>query len=43
MIEIPLAQSPEAFDVVAAWHPRYNNNALQKWVLSTLQATDGMS
>ncbi|MCJ8293473.1 MAG: hypothetical protein MJK15_03625 [Colwellia sp.] len=25
------------FDVIAAWHPRYNEDALQKWVISLLQ------
>lgn len=36
LIEIPLEQSPNTFDVIAAWHPRYNEDALQKWVISLL-------
>lgn len=41
LIEIKLEQSPEPFDVIAAWHPRYNEDALQKWVISKLQVKDG--
>jgi len=37
LIEIKLKQSPDNFDVIAAWHPRYNEDALQKWVVSLLQ------
>lgn len=37
LVEIPLEQCPEPFDVIAAWHPRYNEDALQKWILSKLQ------
>jgi len=37
LIEIKLEQSPANFDVIAAWHPRYNEDALQKWVISMLQ------
>lgn len=37
LIEIKLEQSPKPFDVIAAWHPRYNENALQKWVISMLK------
>jgi len=36
LIEITLEESPDKFDVIAAWHPRYNEDALQKWVLSLL-------
>jgi DNA-binding transcriptional LysR family regulator len=36
LIEIPLNESPDSFDVIAAWHPRYNEDALQKWVVSML-------
>jgi DNA-binding transcriptional LysR family regulator len=36
LIKIPLEQSPDKFDVIAAWHPRYNDDALQKWVISLL-------
>lgn len=41
LIEIKLEQSPESFDVIAAWHPRYNEDALQKWVISKLQVKEG--
>lgn len=34
---IELAQSPEPFDVIAAWHPRYSDDALQKWVVEKLK------
>ncbi|MCJ8293475.1 MAG: LysR family transcriptional regulator [Colwellia sp.] len=37
LIEIELEQSPDKFDVIAAWHPRYNEDALQKWVISLLE------
>ncbi|NQZ23675.1 MAG: LysR family transcriptional regulator [Colwellia sp.] len=37
LIEIHLEQVPEPFDVIAAWHPRYNEDALQKWVISKLE------
>lgn len=37
LIEIALEQSPDKFDVIAAWHPRYNEDALQKWVVSLLE------
>jgi len=37
LVEISLEQSPDKFDVIAAWHPRYNDDALQKWVISLLQ------
>jgi len=33
---IPLDQTPDKFDVIAAWHPRYNEDSLQKWVISML-------
>lgn len=36
LIEINLEQSPDKFDVIAAWHPRYNEDALQQWVISLL-------
>jgi DNA-binding transcriptional LysR family regulator len=35
--EINLEISPDPFDVIAAWHPRYNEDALQNWVISKLQ------
>ena len=41
LLEIKLEQSPESFDVIAAWHPRYNEDALQKWVISKLQVEYG--
>lgn len=34
--EIHLEHLPEPFDVIAAWHPRYNEDALHKWVISKL-------
>lgn len=37
IVEIPLEQSPDSFDVIAAWHPRYNDDPLQKWVISLLE------
>ncbi|WP_019612806.1 LysR family transcriptional regulator [Psychromonas ossibalaenae] len=37
LVEITLEQSPDKFDVIAAWHPRYNEDALQRWVISLLQ------
>ena len=37
LVEITLEQSPDKFDVIAAWHPRYNEDALQNWVISLLQ------
>jgi len=36
LVEIQLDQTPDKFDVIAAWHPRYNEDALQKWVVSML-------
>ena len=38
LIEIKLEESPDKFDVIAAWHPRYTEDALQRWVISMLQA-----
>lgn len=37
LTKIQLEHVPEPFDVIAAWHPRYNEDALQKWVISKLQ------
>ena len=37
LIEIKLEESPDKFDVIAAWHPRYSEDALQRWVISMLQ------
>lgn len=37
LIKIQLEQSPAPFDVIAAWHPRYNHDALQSWVVSLLE------
>jgi DNA-binding transcriptional LysR family regulator len=37
LIKIHLDQIPEPFDVIAAWHPRYNEDALQLWVVSLLE------
>ena len=36
LVEIKLEQSPDTFNVIAAWHPRYSEDALQKWVVSLL-------
>ncbi|QLE83938.1 hypothetical protein FLM48_01830 [Shewanella sp. Scap07] len=30
--------APQPFDVIAAWHPRYNDDALQKWMVLNLRA-----
>ncbi|GIU04031.1 transcriptional regulator [Shewanella sp. c952] len=38
--EIALEQSPDKFDVIAAWHPRYSDDALQKWVVSLLRENE---
>lgn len=35
--QINMSASPEPFDVIAAWHPRYNDDPLQKWVVSLLE------
>ena len=40
LTEIALEQSPDKFDVIAAWHPRYNEDALQKWVISLLEENE---
>jgi DNA-binding transcriptional LysR family regulator len=37
LVAIPLDQTPDKFDVIAAWHPRYNEDSLQKWVISMLK------
>lgn len=37
LVEIALEQSPDKFDVIAAWHPRYSDDALQRWVISLLE------
>jgi len=34
---INLEHSPEPFDVIAAWHPRYSDDAIQKWVVDKLK------
>ncbi|PAU77080.1 LysR family transcriptional regulator [Halovibrio salipaludis] len=34
---IDLEESPPCFDVIAAWHPRTDQDPLQQWVLSLLQ------
>ena len=36
LVKIELKQLPAPFDVIAAWHPRYNKNPLHKWVVSKL-------
>ena len=40
LVEIALEQSPDKFDVIAAWHPRYSDDALQRWVISMLEIED---
>ncbi|MGP5209196.1 LysR family transcriptional regulator [Psychrobacter alimentarius] len=37
LVEIKLEHKPETFDVIAAWHPRYNEDALQRWVILLLK------
>ncbi|MFY8325130.1 LysR family transcriptional regulator [Pseudoalteromonas sp. ZZD1] len=37
LVKIDLQQLPPAFDVIAAWHPRYSKNPLHKWVISKLE------
>jgi len=37
LVEIKLDKSPDNFDVIAAWHPRYNEDALLNWVISLLK------
>lgn len=37
LIQIHLDESPNPFDVIAAWHPRYNDDALHSWVVSLLE------
>ena len=34
---IDLEHTLEPFDVIAAWHPRYSDDAIQKWVVSKLK------
>ncbi|MGR5062454.1 LysR family transcriptional regulator [Photobacterium sp. DNB22_13_2] len=36
VVTIPLDHSPDSFDVIAAWHPRYHDDPLQLWVVSLL-------
>ena len=36
LVEIKLDEMPEPFDVIVAWHPRTNDDPLQKWVISKL-------
>ncbi len=36
VVTIELEESPDSFDVIAAWHPRYNDDPLQKWLVSLL-------
>lgn len=37
LVEIKLEHKPETFDVIAAWHPRYHEDALQRWVILLLK------
>ena len=39
LVEIKLEHKPETFDVIAAWHPRYHEDALQRWVILLLKDT----
>ena len=38
LTQVDLEEVPKLFDVIAAWHPRYNEDALQKWVTSKLSS-----
>jgi len=35
--QINMSESPDPFDVIAAWHPRYSDDPLHKWVVSLLE------
>ncbi|MFM2601168.1 LysR family transcriptional regulator [Vibrio fortis] len=35
--QINMSESPDPFDVIAAWHPRYSDDLLQKWIVSLLE------
>jgi DNA-binding transcriptional LysR family regulator len=37
LVTIELEDKPESFDVIAAWHPRYNDEALLNWITSLLR------
>jgi DNA-binding transcriptional LysR family regulator len=37
LVQIELDELPVPFDVIAAWHPRYNDDQLHQWVLSILR------
>ena len=34
---IDLDQTPEPFNVIAAWHPRYSEDPIQKWIVGKLK------
>jgi len=36
LVALNLAENPVSFDVIAAWHPRSNNDPLHNWVLDFL-------
>lgn len=38
LVTIELEDKPESFDVIAAWHPRYNDDALLNWIMSLFKA-----
>ncbi|MEH6404250.1 MAG: LysR family transcriptional regulator [Sneathiella sp.] len=38
LVEVKLDKSPDNFDVIAAWHPRYNEDAILNWVINLLKA-----
>jgi DNA-binding transcriptional LysR family regulator len=37
VVPIQISENPPSFDVIAAWHPRSQNNPLHKWLLSILK------
>jgi len=40
LVEIITEQKPDPFSVIAAWHPRYHDEPIQKWIVSLLQETN---
>ena len=34
---VELKHAPDPFDVIAAWHPRYSDDAVQNWVIDKLR------
>jgi len=37
LVEIDLEHTPDSFDVIAAWHPRYHEDPTQQWIISLLK------